>query len=119
MRPSAVVAEYARCRGWLVPALADATEAEVLTKLIAGTAQLWPGEQSAMVTQLLQGSEPYIHVWIAGGDLHDLYALGPGMEAWARGQGARAARINGRPGWARVLKAKGFHRDGEELRKAL
>lgn len=108
-----------RCRGWLTAALEDASEAEVLGELAAGRAQLWCGERAALVTQLIHGPEPFVHVWLGGGELSELRRLAPGVEAWARAQGARAARINGRRGWARALRAQGFVPEGDELRKAL
>ena len=111
--------EWARCREWLTPALVDDTEGDVLWELMSGRAQLWRGERSAFVTQLVGGPEPYVLVWLGGGALRELLALAPGIEAWARVQGARAARINGRTGWARALRRLGFERDGDELRKAL
>jgi len=110
---------WARCRPWLLAALEDATEDEVLAELAAARAQLWFGEASALVTQLVSGPEPFLHVWLGGGTLAELKALAPGIEAWARAGGARAVRINGRRGWRRALKAAGFSPDGEELRKAL
>jgi hypothetical protein len=112
-------AEWRRCRRWLVPALEDVTEAEILEELRAGRVQLWRGERSAMLTQLVAAPEPYILVWLGGGELDELMALRPGVEAWARAQGARAARINGRRGWARALRGAGFARCDGELRKVL
>jgi hypothetical protein len=114
-----VLEAWARCRLWIVPALEDATEGEVLAEIASGRAQLWCGERSAMVTQLVRTAELFIHVWLGGGDLAELTAMRPGVEAWARAQGARAARIHGRRGWRRVLRPQGFHPCGEELRKAL
>lgn len=119
MSEAALLAEWRRCRDWLVPALEDATEAEAIAELCCGRAQLWRGERSAMLTQLVGGPEPFILIWLGGGDLRELLSLRPGAEAWARAQGARAARIHGRRGWARALRAAGFEPDGDELRKAL
>jgi hypothetical protein len=113
------LAEWRRCRAWLVPALEDATEAEVLAELAAGRVQLWRGERSAMLTQLVAGPEPYVLVWLGGGELPELMAMAPGVEAWARAQGAWAARINGRRGWARALRRTGFSLCDGELRKVL
>lgn len=111
--------QWERCRAWLVPAMVDSTEAEVVAELGAGRAQLWPGRQAAMVTRLFSADEPYCLIWLAGGDLAELLTFAPGMEAWARAQGAQAARINGRPGWRRVLARRGFAPDGGDLRKVL
>lgn len=111
---------WLRCRRWLVRALEDATEAELLAELAAGRAQLWPGERAAMVTTLQIGPEGRsCHVWLGGGDLAELIAMAPGLEAWARQQGCDFASVNGRKGWARALKRRGFAPVGEELRKRL
>lgn len=72
-----------------------------------------------MLTQLVAAPEPYVLVWLGGGDLDELMALRPGVEAWARAQGAQAARINGRRGWTRALRSAGFAPSDGELRKAL
>jgi hypothetical protein len=113
-------AQWARCRAWLIPAMSDTCEAEVLAELEAGRAQLWAGERSAMVSRLIRGpDELYALVWLGGGDLRELLENAPGAIAWARAQGCQAARINGRLGWARVLKAAGWQRHGGDLRKVL
>jgi hypothetical protein len=119
MSRGAAAQAWRLCRGWLLPALADATEAEIVADLAAGRVQLWPGAGAAMLTQLVDGPEPFVLVWLGGGDLDELLAMRAGVEAWARAQGAQAARINGRRGWRRVLAAHGFAPCGDELRKAL
>lgn len=111
---------WAGCRAWLAPALEDASWDEVAAALAAGRAQLWPGERSAMVTTLQITPEgPTCHVWLAGGELADLLAMAVGVEAWARAQGCAWVTLNGRKGWARALKRRGFAPAGEELRKKL
>jgi hypothetical protein len=119
MTPQHILSEWNACRDWLLPALVEDTEDEVLNDLLLNRAQLWRGERSAMVTQLVAADPPNVTVWKGGGDLGDLLALQPGVEAWARQQGAREARINGRPGWARALRSRGFHGYDGELRKVL
>lgn len=113
--------EYQRARAWLLPALEfeGDPEAELIAKLRAGHAQLWLGEESAMVTEVHDDSEGRsVHVWLAGGDLAEIVSLTPGIAAWGRMMGCVEATIEGRAGWARVLKPYGFA--GETiLRKAL
>lgn len=105
---------------WLAPALGDATEAELIEEIAAGRAQLWPGETAAMVTQCLDGPEGrFLHVWLAGGSLEGVMALKPGVEAWGRAMGCAEVTINGRSGWARILKSDGFRMVEGELRKKL
>lgn len=116
-RAEAVESEYLRVRQWLLPAMVDTTEAELLAELAANRATLWPAPNAAMVTQLI--APDFLHVWIAGGDLSALLDMRGGIEAWGRAQGARKVSINGRRGWARVLAQHGYQPDGEELVKVL
>lgn len=105
---------------WLRPALIDTTETELINALTSGQAQIWPGETAAMVTQVLEGAgSRWLHVWLAGGDLAGVMALKPGVEAWARAMGCKFVTINGRPGWARLLRKDGFVLVDGELRKPL
>lgn len=119
MNAEHVLAEWNACRDWLLPALEDATEDEVINELVLNRAQLWRGETGAMVTQLVAADLPNITAWLAGGDMRGVLALQPGIEAWGRMQGAREARVNGRPGWARALHKTGFEAHDGELRKVL
>jgi hypothetical protein len=49
----------------------------------------------------------------------EIIAMGHVVGSWARQQGAREVRVNGRKGWARALRGLGFQPDGKDLRKAL
>lgn len=105
---------------WLRPALIDTTPTELIAALTSGQAQIWPGETAAMVTTLQDGPQGrFLHVWLAGGDLAGVMALKPGVEAWARAMGCKFVTINGRPGWARLLRKDGFVLVDGELRKPL
>ena len=105
---------------WLRPALTDATEAELIDALMTGKAMIWPGDTAAMVTSLEEGPEGrFLHVWLAGGDLDGVMALKPGVEAWGRAMGCKFVNINGRRGWARLLRGDGFALIDGELRKPL
>ena len=107
-----------RVRRWLLPALTDATEAEVVSELLTGRATLWPGERAAFVTTLV--TDPArMHVWLGGGDGAEMLAMIPGMAAWGRAQGAQWATVNGRRGWKRRLRDFGFEPRNGELWKAL
>ena len=97
----------------------DTTEPDVLLNLRNGHAQLWPGERSAFVTQCVLDPKR-MHVWLAGGDMQELLSMIPGMAAWGRSMGCEWASVNGRRGWARILKRFGFEeRDDGEIWKAL
>lgn len=112
------ISEWVRVRKWIIPALTDATEGEVLNDLLNNRAQLWPGERCAFVTQLL--TEPSrMHVWLGGGDGLEMIAMISGMSAWGRAQGCKYASVNGRKGWKRKLREHGFEPHEGELWKAL
>lgn len=113
-----VGSNWAKARGWLLPAMVDTTEPELLALLEANQAQLWLGDRSALVVQLLR-PPPTLHIWLAGGDLDDVLSLRAGLEAWGRSQGCEYMTINGRRGWERVLAPHGYLPEGEELRKTL
>lgn len=113
---------WARYRAWLLPALRDdcAGEAELLGDILSGRAQLWAGRRAAMVTQrLCEDGVHFLHVWLAGGDLTEILAMKPGVEAWARGQGCQYVTIDGRAGWTRLLRRAGYRRVGHLLKGIL
>lgn len=111
---------WAEWRSWLLPALRDGGEEDLVRDLLAGAAQLWPGQRSAMVTQVVpEGAGLTLHVWLAGGKLADILSLKPGIEAWARAHGCSHVTVDGRRGWERLLRSDGFVRVGSELRKRL
>ena len=113
-----MIGEWGRVRRWLLPAMVDTTEREVVGELLSGRATLWPGERAAFVTTLITDPDR-MHVWLGGGDGAEMVAMIPGMAAWGRAQGAKWATVNGRRGWKRRLRDFGFEpRDGE-LWKAL
>lgn len=120
--------QYLRCRDWLLSALETdrdvPTEADLVSDLHANRAQLWPGRSAAIVSRLQQQQRdglivPTIVVWLAGGDLAGVLELIPGIEAWARSQGAVEAAIYARKGWSRVLARHGFKMVDGELRLVL
>jgi len=111
-----------RCWPWLLAALerdeAKTSPDRLRSLLLSGKAQLWPGEGAAAVTQLVHADGfRFLHIWLGAGEMQALLALRPGIEAWGRAQGAEFASINGRRGWARVLKD--YRREGGELVKDL
>lgn len=94
----------------------------VLGEVLEGRAQLWPGEQSFLITQCVQADDGTraIHAWLGGGILSELAELRPGVEAFGRAMGAQFATIDGRPGWRRFYEKAGYRLDDDGvLRKAL
>lgn len=106
-----------RCRPWLEPSLdARNTWGEVVDDLVNNRAMLWPGERSALVTQIVGRS---IHVWLGGGSLAELLQLRVGVEAIGRLMGCEHITGSGRKGWIRALRNVGYESHGTELRKRL
>lgn len=120
---AAIRAQFARCRDWIEAALAvdaEATADELLAQLVAGKAQLWPGERACVITQCaLTPDGPTLHVWCGGGELSEMASLRPGIEAWGRSMGCIWITGESRKAWDRLLKPFGYVRDGDRLRKAL
>lgn len=70
-----------------------------------------------MVTTFSADLPRAIHVWLGGGDLDDLLALMPGAESYGRAMGCEYATIEGRRGWARVLRQHGYEGDARLKKK--
>lgn len=87
--------------------------------LESGSAMLWAGPNSAIVTTILDGPEGrFLHAWLSCGSLVEILSLEPGISAFARARGCRFATLGGRRGWARAFRSHGFVPDGDELRKS-
>lgn len=68
-----------------------------------GRFQQWPGEESCIITELLQTPlRKTVHFFLAEGNLTELEAMTPGILDWARSIGCTHASLVGREGWRRV-----------------
>lgn len=107
-------ATWARCAPWLDAALDHAGRSHALSDVRAlvetGQAQLWAGDDAAMVTVVEDDPcERRMLIWLAGGALDELVGrLRPQAERWARQQGCRRVLVVGRPGWERALAPEGY-----------
>jgi len=80
---------------------------DVQQQVTAGTLQFWPGASSAIVTEVLEyPRQKVVHVFLAGGTLHELERMYPLIFAWAREQGCTRATLLGRKGWERTFLAR-------------
>ena len=76
---------------------------DVLDSIKEGRVTFWPGDRSAVVTQLIEHPRHVqLEYWLAGGDLKELKQMAVFIEAWARQRGITHAKITGRR-WARAL----------------
>jgi hypothetical protein len=90
------------------------------------SAQLWltwaDGKPlSVCVTQIEATSKgKHCSIWImVGNDREDWQHLISDLEQWARREGCTFMRSEARPGWARVLKSKGYEMPHVILEKEL
>lgn len=89
-----------------------------MAQVLADTAQFWPFERCAFVTEVLTGPDGLsFHIWLGGGSLRAMVAEQETLAAWARWAGCEHATIIGRKGWGRALS--GFEPNGDELRRRL
>jgi hypothetical protein len=117
-----VLAQFERCKPWLQEALDGGhhTIEEVARDIANQTVQFWPGKACAVVTRVHSfPTGKACQVWLAGGDMAELLALQPGLEAWARLMGCTEALIEGRRGWERAMKPHGYELLAVCLRKTL
>ena len=84
----------------------DATVEWVLSKIKREDFQLWRGERSAIVTNLVDVGNGRHLVWLfAGGNLAEISkVMKPQIEEWAKNVGCLRATMTARPGWSRTLK---------------
>lgn len=99
--------EIDQARPYIEGALAYAkgshTFADVKAEVAAGRMQFWPGVRSAIVTEIIDYPQHRVlHFFLAGGDIVELEAMYPEVEAWGRTKGCTLARLFGRKGWERT-----------------
>lgn len=83
---------------------------DVLAMIEAKDAQLWLGENSAAVTEIIQYPRAKaLHLWLCGGDMKEITdQMLPKAEAFARAEGCTKLTTGGRKGWDRVMSRHGF-----------
>ena len=87
-------------------AYADGTHTveDVQAMLVTGQAQLWPGVESAVVTQVRQTPQKkLLTVFLAGGQMAEIEALMPLIYQWAKAEGCVGAHFIGRKGWEKTF----------------
>ena len=68
------------------------------------TMQLWPGTNSAVVTQVQDFPRmKVLHIFLAGGNLEELETLSPHIQKFAEDMGCRKITLTGRRGWSRTF----------------
>jgi hypothetical protein len=86
----------------------------------SGRAQFWRSASSAALTEIkiYPSGAMDLHGLVAAGDVAEVRdILVPQAEAWARAMGCIGFVIESRPGWAKLLKNKGFEPHQLAVRK--
>ena len=78
--------------------------------IATGKAQMWPGETSVIVTEIIQYPRAkHLHLFLAGGNLDELESMLPEIIEWGKTQGCNRVSLSGRRGWERsFLREMGF-----------
>lgn len=79
------------------------SEKDVFYAIARGDAQLWTGQKSACVTEIVTYPNfKSIRFWLAGGNLEELKEMEQPICEWAKSIGCKNAQIIGRKGWSRI-----------------
>jgi hypothetical protein len=66
--------------------------------------QLWPGINTAIVTEILEfPQKKIIHVFLAAGDMNEVIRILPYIEKHGKKEGCEELSMIGRKGWERVM----------------
>ena len=107
-------AEWARLKHHIEAALATSPGFETIEDVEAfvasGRYQVFFGRESIAITEIASyPRRKVLNILHGGGDLNELLnELEPSMCAFARSQGCSAITGQGRKGWERVTKARGY-----------
>ena len=81
----------------------------VLDALVDQSAQLWIRGDSLLITEV--NDTPLLrelHIWIATGELEECIALSEDVAQWGSLNGCQAMTLDGRLGWKRALRQRGW-----------
>ena len=83
---------------------------DIAAGIMSDRYQLWPGQSSAVVTEILVYPKlKNLHFFLAGGNLDELKKMRPHIEAWGKSVGCTRVTLAGRKGWERTfLKDEGY-----------
>jgi len=109
----AILDECERCRGWIEDALEYSGGTHdyehIVAGIMRGTMQLWPAKDGCLVTEIISyPKKKVLNVFLGGGSMKTLLGMYEPVEEWAKAQGCSTLTINGRPGWERIFKKRGW-----------
>lgn len=78
--------------------------------IATGKAQMWPGETSIIITEIINYPRAkHLHLFLAGGNLDELESMLPEIIEWGKTQNCDRVSLSGRRGWERsFLREMGF-----------
>lgn len=80
------------------------TEDDVLVRCITGQYKFWDFGKSALVSYPVEYPQfKALNLFIAGGDLFELRAMQPTVEAYAKQCGLKRCVAGGRAGWTKIF----------------
>ncbi|MDX2224598.1 MAG: hypothetical protein SFV21_17735 [Rhodospirillaceae bacterium] len=99
---------WARCRRWILPALADCqgtySEDDIVRGLFDGRYFIVAGDRCAGIAHIDRFPRlTVLHVFLAGGDLAELKQMEAAIARQAKAAGIGRIEISGRRGWLRAL----------------
>lgn len=105
--------EFERCKPWIEAALEHGggthTYQDVLDGITSGRMQLWPAPRGCAVTEIVVYPRTQtLHVFLAGGEMDQLFDMIEDAAAWGRKQGCVKMTLSGRIGWQRAMKDLGW-----------
>lgn len=118
-------AELNRCREWVEDALEYAGGThnfnDIAAAVLSDRFQIWPSNNAVVVTEIVVYPQlKDLHYFLAGGNLDELKAMRPIIEAWGKGVGCTRVSLAGRKGWERTfLKDEGYRPNWFVLSKEL
>ncbi len=116
--------EWDRCKHWIEAALQYADGTHTLEDIRQGIAedrfQLWTGEKSAIVTEILTyPRKKAVNFFLIGGDLDELKLMEPVICEWAKHKGCDRSIGIGRKGLMRVFADAGYQPRWQYIAKEL
>lgn len=104
---------WVRCRRFIEAALEHAHGThnifDIEAGVIDGRFQFWPGQRSAIVTEIITyPRKRALNYFLLGGDLEELKEMEPSVSAWAFAAGCTHVIGVGRKGFERVFAGAGF-----------
>jgi hypothetical protein len=117
--------EIDRCRPWIEAALNRSIRShrfeDVKQLILHGEAQIWSTENGCCVTTItVYPISKALQIWLLGGDFEEVYnAHNDAIESFAKAEGCDQLVVNGRRGWERRLKSRGYEFSAVILNKEI